>query len=115
MQSTIEKGQVLKKFDASDFLNTPEECAAYLQEFLEEDEAFLLGAIGDVLKAQRKMSLASREIGVSREGLYKSLRSNGNPSYHTVAQLLKVLGLKITLSPSSLEEDAKVLHTARDT
>ncbi|HBK00094.1 MAG TPA: putative addiction module antidote protein [Delftia acidovorans] len=108
MQSATEKGQVLKKFDASEFLNTPEECAAYLQEFLEEDEALLLGAIGDVLKAQRKMSQASREIGVSREGLYKSLRSNGNPSYHTVAQLLKVLGLRITLSPSLLEEEHQI-------
>lgn len=104
MQTIVEKGKGLKKFDASDFLNTPEECAAYLQEFIddEEDDKFLLIAIGHVLKAQRRMSHASREIGVSREGLYKSLRSDGNPSFHTISQLLRVLGLKIAIEPANL-------------
>ncbi|MDR0226458.1 addiction module antidote protein [Delftia deserti] len=106
MQSQAEKGSELRKFDASEFLNSPEECAAYLQEFLEDDDnALLLSAIGDVLKAQRKMSHASREVGVSREGLYKALRSDGNPSFHTVAHLIKILGLKLSVIPADLEKE----------
>ena len=78
-------------FDASEFLNSPEECAAYLQEFLdsEEDQTLLFSAIGDVLKAQRRMTQAAQELGVSREGLYKSLSDNGNPSFQTIAHTLR--------------------------
>lgn len=95
----------LKKFDASEYLNSPEECAAYLQEFIdEEDKTLLFQAIGDVLKAQRRMSQASREIGISREGLYKALGENGNPSFRSIADLLKMLGLKISISPAEKEE-----------
>ncbi|WP_280192142.1 addiction module antidote protein [Delftia sp. PS-11] len=95
----------LKKFDASEYLNSPEECAAYLQEFIdEEDKTLLFQAIGDVLKAQRRMSQASREIGISREGLYKALGENGNPSFKSIADLLKMLGLKISISPAEKEE-----------
>ena len=89
-------------FDASEFLNSPEECAAYLQEFLddEEDQTLLFSAIGDVLKAQRRMTQAAQELGVSREGLYKSLSDNGNPSFQTIAHTLRLLGLKLSIHPT---------------
>lgn len=101
MQSSFERSTDLRKFDASEFLNSPEECAAYLQEFLndEDDEALLFSAIGDVLKAQRRMSQASKELGVSREGLYKSLSEKGNPSFHTIVHTLRLLGLGLAVQP----------------
>lgn len=103
MQSHNARVEGLRKFDASEYLQSPEECAAYLQEFLndEEDEALLLSAIGDVLKAQRRMSQASRDLGLSREGLYKSLSEKGNPSFHTIIHILKLLGLKLSVEPQS--------------
>lgn len=106
MQSNIERKQGLEKFDASDFLNSPEECATYLQEFLneEEDEALLFSAIGDVLKAHRRMTLAAKELGVTREGLYKSFSENGNPSFHTVSHTLRLLGLGLTIHPLDSKE-----------
>ena len=102
MQSNQERSSGLREFDASEYLRSPEDCAAYLQEFIsdEEDEALLLSAIGDVLKAQRRMTQASRELGVSREGLYKSLSEKGNPSFHTVAHVLRLLGLRLSVLPS---------------
>lgn len=110
MQSNIERSFELQKFDASDFLNSPEECAAYLQEFLsnEADEALLFSAIGDVLKAQRRMSQASRELGLSREGLYKSLSERGNPSFHTITHVLKLLGLGLSVHPLESSQTAPV-------
>lgn len=105
MQSKIERKLEIQEFDASEFLNSPEECAAYLQEFLsdEEDEALLFSAIGDVLKAHRRMTQASKELGVTREGLYKSFSEKGNPSFHTVAHVLKLLGLGLTVQPLNSE------------
>ncbi len=107
MRSHNVRVEALKKFDASEYLQSPEECAAYLQEFLndEEDEALLLSAMGDVLKAQRRMSQASRELGVSREGLYKALSEKGNPSFHTIIHIFKLLGLKLSIKPQNSKEE----------
>lgn len=106
MQSNIAGKNEIQEFDASEFLNSPEECAAYLQEFIgdERDEVLLFSAIGDVLKAQRRMSEASRELGVSREGLYKALSERGNPSFHTIAHTLRILGLGLSIHPITANE-----------
>jgi probable addiction module antidote protein len=41
------------------------------------------------------MQLA-KETGLTREGLYKALSKDGNPSFGTVLKVLKALGLKFT-------------------
>ena len=41
------------------------------------------------------MQLA-KETGLTREGLYKALSKDGNPSLGTVLKVLKALGLKFT-------------------
>ena len=106
MNPDVAKNLELKKFDASDYLNSPEECAAYLQEFIHDDEGedqsrLLLIALGDIVKAKRRTSQISKEVGISREGLYKALGPNGNPSFRTIAQVLRQLGLEFSVHPSS--------------
>jgi probable addiction module antidote protein len=41
------------------------------------------------------MSQIARELGVTREGLYKSLAPTGNPSFETVLKLLDILGFRL--------------------
>ena len=38
----------------------------------------------------------ANETGLTREGLYKALSKDGNPSLGTVLKVLKALGLKFT-------------------
>jgi len=38
----------------------------------------------------------AKETGLTREGLYKALSAEGNPSLGTVLKVLKALGLKLT-------------------
>jgi probable addiction module antidote protein len=38
----------------------------------------------------------AKETGLTREGLYKALSKDGNPSLGTVLKVLKALGLKFT-------------------
>jgi probable addiction module antidote protein len=40
------------------------------------------------------MTQIARELGVTREGLYKSLSPGGNPSFETILKLLDVLGFR---------------------
>jgi probable addiction module antidote protein len=41
------------------------------------------------------MTQIARELGVTREALYKSLSSEGNPSFNTVMRVFDVLGFRL--------------------
>lgn len=71
---------------------------AYLQACLEEapdDAALLAAALGDIARARGMMRLA-KATGMTREGLYKALSKDGNPSLGTVLKVMRALGLKLT-------------------
>ena len=89
----------LPTFDAADYLNTDEDCAQYLSVVLEDgDPALLAAALGDVARA-RGMSQVARDAGITREGLYKALSAEGNPSFATVVKVMRALGLQIDVKP----------------
>ena len=85
------------KWDVQDALQTPEDCALFIQAAIEEagdDPAFITAVLSDVARS-RGMAQTARGAGVSREGLYKALGPNGNPSFATVLKVLSALGLRI--------------------
>lgn len=87
----------IKPYDAADYLQSDDDCAMYLQACIEDapdDAALFSKALGDIARARGMMQLA-RDTGVSREGLYKALGEQGNPSLSTVLKVLHALGLKI--------------------
>ncbi len=59
-----------------------------------EMAAFITHALGVIARAQNSSDLA-RKVGISREGLYKALSDEGNPSFATIYKVAKALGLKI--------------------
>ena len=82
-------------FDAAQHLKTDEEIAVYLDEMLSEnDPAMITHALGVIARA-KGMSQLARDTGVSREGLYKALSSDGNPEFSTVIKVISALGLKL--------------------
>ncbi len=88
-------------YDAAEYLSTDEDVAAYLNAVLEDgDPQLLAAALGDIARA-RGMTQLARETGVTRDGLYKALSSNGNPSFATVAKVVKALGLKFDFKVAS--------------
>ncbi|TWH63804.1 putative addiction module antidote protein [Azomonas agilis] len=52
----------------------------------EGDPALIAAALGDVARA-RNMSQLARDTGMMREGLYKALSGEGNPSFATVMKV----------------------------
>jgi probable addiction module antidote protein len=59
-----------------------------------DDAVFIAAAIGDVARAYGVAKLA-KETGLTREGLYKTLSQDGNPSFSAILKVLKALGLKL--------------------
>jgi probable addiction module antidote protein len=86
------------RYDVADYLKSKEDLAAYLDACMEEagdDAACIAAALGDVARA-RGMAQLGKDTGISREGLYKALSPDGNPSLATVLKVLKALGLRLT-------------------
>lgn len=89
----------LPVFDAVDYLKTEQDCAEYLSIVLEDgDPTLLAAALGDVARA-RGMSQVARDSGLTREGLYKALSTQGNPSFATVMKVMHAMGLQISVQP----------------
>lgn len=89
----------ISRWDSAEYLETEEDIQAYLEAVLEEggdDPSYIIHALGVIARA-RNMSQLAREAGISREGLYKALSEEGNPTFATVAKIAKALGLNIKL------------------
>ena len=93
----------INPFGAADYLQSDEDCANYLQACIDEapdDAALFSRALGDIARARGMMQLA-RDTGISREGLYKALGEQGNPSLSTVLKVLHALGLRLNIDPQA--------------
>jgi probable addiction module antidote protein len=84
-----------EKWDPAGDIETKEDVIGILEAAFEENDLeFLLSVIGDIARSRGKTQIA-RELGVTREGLYKSLAPTGNPSFETVLKLLDILGFRL--------------------
>jgi probable addiction module antidote protein len=96
----------ISKFDAADYLRTPEQIAAYLTEALETgDTVFLCTAIDTVARA-KGMSSVAKATGLGRESLYKSLSGNTKPEFNTIAKVINSFGVKLVAQP--IEDERNV-------
>ncbi|RAX21511.1 putative addiction module antidote protein [Actinomyces sp. Z5] len=91
----------LIRWDAADYLDDDDAIIAYLNEAAAQDDPKLLqAALGDIARA-KGMSGIAEQVGVGRESLYKSLSDTGNPSFQTVARVLRALGGRITITTAA--------------
>lgn len=86
-------------FDAADYLDDLGDVAGYLEIALEasiEDPTAVPRALG-VIARSRNMSELARRTGMSRDGLYKALSDDGNPTWATILKVTHALGLRFEL------------------
>jgi probable addiction module antidote protein len=87
------------RWDITEQLGSEEEIAAYLDAVFEVgDPDEIRDALGHAARARGMTDLA-QSTGMSRSGLYKALGEDGNPSFETVAVLLKALGVRLSVAP----------------
>jgi len=94
----------VKKYEESlhEDLKDPKEAVAYLNAHLEDDdgegdtEELFLMALRDVAKAHGFSDIATK-TQLGRESLYKTLSKRGNPRLSTLASLLKVMGMRLSV------------------
>jgi probable addiction module antidote protein len=61
-----------------------------------EDPSAVLRALGVIARTQNMSELA-RRVGMSRDGLYKALSADGNPTWSTILKVTTALGLRFEL------------------
>lgn len=89
--------ETFASFDPSHYLNTVEDVAAYLEAVIDEyddDPAAIARALGAIARS-RNFSQIARQAKMTREGLYKALSADGNPSLATVIKVSHALGLRL--------------------
>jgi len=96
----IRKTETFSRYHTADYLRSKKDIAAYLSACAEEnDPALMAEALGDVARA-RNMSQLARDTGLTREGLYKALSGDGNPSLATTMKVAHALGFRLTFVPN---------------
>ena len=92
--------ETFSKWDAAEHLRTADDARLYLQACADEDPgdgSLIRAALNDVARARNVTRLA-REAGMSREGLYKALSADGNPTFATVLRITRALGMQMRIS-----------------
>ncbi|MGL4199239.1 MAG: addiction module antidote protein [Allorhizobium sp.] len=87
--------EILTDYDPAEDLDTPEAITVFVNEALKTDDAaYIAHALGVVARA-KGMSEIAREAGLSREQLYRTLSSEGNPTLKTTLAVMKALGISL--------------------
>jgi probable addiction module antidote protein len=85
------------KWDMADFIDTKEDVIAHLSLALEENDIDFLLNVLNALARSKGMAQIAADLGVSREGLYKSLSPGSNPAFGTIVKTLDNLGFKLNI------------------
>lgn len=97
---TLDVPSGFSRWDSAEVLKTEEDMQLYLEACFAEDEgdgALVRHALGVIARA-RGMSQLARDTGLAREGLYKALSPDGNPSFDTIMKVTRALGLRMTVA-----------------
>jgi probable addiction module antidote protein len=90
-------GEKFSRWDVADYLESEEDMALYLDACLQEDPgdgSLIRAALGDIARA-RGMTQLAHDTGLTREGLYKALSAEGNPSFSTIIKVIRALGVTL--------------------
>ena len=87
------------KFEISDYLDSKEMIAEYLNTVLMEgNNDDIINAIGHIAKAIGMTKIAE-ETGMSRTSLYKALSEGAKPQFATIMKVLKAIGGQMQINP----------------
>jgi len=82
-------------YDPADSLETEEAVAVFMSDAFEtNDPAYIAQAFG-VAARSKGMTQVAKKTGISREQLYRSFSSKGNPTLRSTLKVMGALGIKM--------------------
>ena len=96
-----DKKVTFSHYDTANYLQDEEDIQMYLEVALEDgDPAMIAVALGNIARS-RNISQLARDTKMTRDGIYKALSGQGNPSFSTISKLAGALGYQINLVPKT--------------
>ena len=95
------KAMPTEEHKASDYLQTPEDIAAYLNAAIEEmgeDPRLLMMAFRNVAEARGGVSAVARQANVDRVALSRALSGKRTPRLDTLTKVSAACGVKLRFS-----------------
>lgn len=92
--------ELFTPWDAADHLHTLEDAGLYLEACAADDPgdgSLIRAGLRDIARSHN-LSKVAQAAGMSREGLYKALSAKGNPSFATVMQITRALGMQLRIT-----------------
>jgi len=91
----------LTTFDPAEHLKSDQATADFMAAAFEtNDPAYVAHALGVVARAKGMTQIAN-QTGLSREQLYRSFSSDGNPTLRTTLAVMKALGIELSAKPAA--------------
>ena len=88
-----------RKFDAAEYLETPEDVALFINAALEDgDPVVVKHAIGTAARS-KGMTAIAEEANLNRTSLYRAFEDDGNPLFFNVLKVLSSMGLTLQVVP----------------
>lgn len=93
------KGMDTSRFNISDYLDSNEMIAEYLNTVLANgSDKEIIAAIGHIAKSIGMTKIA-QETGLSRPSLYKALSEGSKPQFDTIIKVLRAVGGQLHITP----------------
>jgi len=87
----------ITNYDPAENLKSGKAVAVFIKKaFKTGDSAYIAHALGVVARSRGMAEVANR-TGLSREQLYRSLSSRGNPTLKTTLAVMKALGIRLAV------------------
>lgn len=97
-----DKKVIFSRYDTANYLRDEKDIKAYFDVALEDrNPAMIAVALGNIARA-RNVSQLARDTNMSRDGIYKALSGQGNPSFSTIYKLANALGYDINFVPKTV-------------
>jgi probable addiction module antidote protein len=98
----LEMAKKLTSYDPAEDLGSDEPFAVFMAEaFQTNDAGYIAHSLGVVARA-KGMAQIAEQTGLSREQLYRSFSSQGNPTLKTTLAVMEALGIKLTAKVQSV-------------
>ena len=89
----MEEKVTYREYDLANYINTAEDVLVGIEVAMEDNDNEFLMELLNAFVRSKNFSAIANELGISRNGLYKALSPQGNPSFVTVMNLLNILGI----------------------
>jgi len=93
----------ISEFDPAEVLTSAHSIAAYLQavaEDTDDDAGAIIRAFRVAVRARGDTTVAAL-AGLSVEGLHEALVDDGNPSFETILNIARAVGLRVSFEPAN--------------